>query len=61
MKNTYRASLINEQNCNFENGTFTNMKELRSWAAGRSGDGKKYEVQIRVNGERDASIIYQTR
>lgn len=33
----YNASLINDQGCSFDVGSFKNMKDLKSWARGRGG------------------------
>lgn len=33
----YNASLINDQGCSFDIGSFTNMKNLKTWVRDRGG------------------------
>jgi hypothetical protein len=56
-QNTYKVSLVNNQRCNFDNGTFTSLRKAKSWASGR--DNQKYTVTITKNGE--SFLEYKTK
>ena len=54
MENNYDVCLVNNQGCNFDNASFTNLEIAKKWASDR---GSNYTAYFRKNYDSENNYV----